>query len=222
MSKKISFQSVLDKHKGREFLVCCPGKNIIEWKERVSSFALENELMVIGLNKVPDIIVPNYHLFTNNDKYEHYGDNTGSSTVLLGSGIRKEWILKHSPREYVLVKYNDRNKNEPDKYNSNKDVIEGYYRTSGNLAIMVSHLMGASVVYIAGMCGFTFQFDGTVHYYKAEIGRDVKSKKEWHRKYDNPVGRSLDNLKAYGIKFKIITPTIYEKHFDGEVLSCDA
>lgn len=217
--KIIKFKEVINKYNGRDFLICCPGKNILEYISLVQSFAISNNLLTIGSNKICEIIDLDFHLFTNNDKYETYGSVVNKkSQLMLGGHILSDHIMKHRPSEYVVIQYTDRDENEPISYDVNKDVIHGYYRTSGNLAIMMCHLMGARNIYIAGMSGFTYEFDGAVHYYKAEIKRDKKTYKEWLRRYDRPVERSLDNLKSHGINFKIITPTIYSKHFDGKIL----
>ncbi len=221
MSKKTFFKSLLNKHPGRSFLIYCPGKNILEWRDCVNQFIKTQNLITIGSNRITDLIIPHYHMFTNNSKYERYGNLPHrSSTILIGSHIADKWLSKHNPSKYVLVNYTDRDRSEPISYDAKKDIVRGYYRTSGNLSIMLANLMGAKKIYIAGMSGFTHKFDGTVHYYQAEIKRDVKAYKEWLRKYYEPVARSLDNLKSYGIEFKIITPTIYKKHFDKRVLEC--
>lgn len=216
---RIKFESIIDKHNGRDFIICCPGKNMKEWQNKVVSFVNDNNLITIGSNKVSELVNLNYHLFTNNDKYEAYGHVVSKNSVLmLGSHILDKHINKHNPESYVLVDYTDTNPSEPIKFNKKLGRIEGYYRTSGNLSIMICHLMGAHNIYIAGMCGFTWMFDGDVHYYKPEIKRDVKSKKQWRNRYDEPVLKSMDNLRRLGIDFKIITPTIYTRYYDGGIL----
>jgi len=217
-----TIKSILKKHPGREFIVYCPGKNITEWQGKVFEFASSKGLITIGSNKLTELVDLDYHMFTNNDKYEAYGGLVKShSTLVLGNRIRKEHIKKHKPKRYVRIDYTDRNPAERMKYNKRLDRIEGYYRTSGNLAIMLCHLMGASQIYVAGMSGFTWQFNGDVHYYKPEIKRDVKSKKEWRQRYDKPVAKSLKRMKRLGVNFKIITPTIYADHYDSDVLGTE-
>jgi len=218
--KKIPFKKLLNKHNGRSFLICCPGKNFLDYHEDIQKIIKEEELITIGSNKICELVYLDYHMFTNNDKYEKYGGIVHPNSVLmLGKYIKTKWAKKHSVKRYISIEYTDRDKKEKLKYNKKTGVIEGYYRTSGNLAIMICHLMGASKIYISGMSGFTFEFDGKVHYYEAEIKRDQKSKKEWQKKYDSPVAKSLDNLAEYGIPFKLITPTIYNKHYDKTILN---
>ncbi len=218
-AEKIQLKSLLKCHRGRDFLIYCPGKNITEWKEEVDNLVKEKNLISIGCNKLSGLFVPYYHIFTNNEKYEHYGSTIHkTSTLMLGNYIKPKFIKKHKHTGYIQIDYTDRDKSEPISYKRKEDLIRGYYRTSGNIGIMVAHLLGANRIYVAGMCGFTYKFDGDIHYYKAELNRDRKSKKEWLNKYDKPASKCLDNLRAYGIDFKIITPTIYDKHYDGSVL----
>jgi hypothetical protein len=214
-SGEISFSACIDKHKGKDFLIYCPGKNIVEWHDRVMNFVKEKDLITIGCNKVFNLFKPTYHIFTNSEKYREYGGSVNkSSTPILGLRIVQNLIDMYEHKTYICVKHNDKDPNEKIEYDKKRDIIRGYYRTSGNLAIMVASLMGSRKIYIAGMSGFLFNFDGTVHYYNAEVPRDVKSKEEWHKKYDVPISRALGNLKKAGIDFEIITPTIYSDHFN--------
>lgn len=212
----MKFASFINKHVGKEFLIYCPGKNIDKFKDAVDKFVKERDPIIIGSNKIKGLIVPTYHLFLNNDKFNHYRNMVDDRSVLmLGRYIRRRLL----PSKYVKIHYTDRDELETLWYDKKKDVIHGYYRTSGNLAIMMAHLMGAEKVYVAGMSGFTYEFDGNTHYYDAELDKsDFKPEEVWFEKYDQPTIRCLDKLKDYGIDFKLITPTIYEDHFDGTIL----
>ncbi|MFA6088639.1 MAG: hypothetical protein WC755_02130 [Candidatus Woesearchaeota archaeon] len=217
MSEKKPFSSLLQKHKDRDFIICCPGKNILEYYKKVVFFVKKKNLITIGSNKITELIPLYYHMFTNNDKYDSYGNLVRDDSILmLGENIIRKYVKRYKPKEYVAIKYEER---DPIEYNSDNGMITGIYRTSGNLAIMLCHLMGARMIYIAGMSGFTYKFDGKVHYYKAEMKKDKKTKETWYKNYDKPVMQSLDNLKNQGIKFSIITPTMYNKHYDGSVLN---
>lgn len=220
MPKKTPFKSMLNRHEGRDFLIYCPGKNIDEWHDRVNRFIKKNQLITIGSNKITQLFVPDYHIFTNNDKYQHYGHQVAkTSKLVIGRYIKPAFIKKHNPPEYIFVDYTDRDPEEKPSYDAAKDIVRGYYRTSGNLAIMLSHLMGARTIYVAGMSGFTFQFDGDIHYYKAELKKsDMKTRDEWWTGYDEPVIRCLAYLRGMGINFKLITPTIYKDYYDSSVL----
>ncbi len=159
-----------------------------------------------------------YHIFTNNAKYREYGHMFKKhSNLILGHNIHKKSIKRHGHKDYICINFTDKDTKEPISYDSKKDLIRGYYRSSGNLALMLLHLMGSKMTYIAGMSGFLYKYDGQVHYYKAEMVKDFVSK-EKHIKNDKLISISLNKLRKYGVKFKIITPTIYTKHYNGRFL----
>lgn len=220
MAKGTPFKTLLNTAKDRDILIFCPGKNIVEWTDRVKEYVAETNSLVIGCNKISNLIEPDFHLFTNNDKYNHYGQEVlPTSQLILGRYVQDKYIKKNNPKHFIRVRYTDRDPQEKLSYSSKTDTIRGYYRTSGNLAIMMSHLMGARAIRVAGMSGFMFQFDGDVHYYPNELERsDFKKKKEWLTKYDVPILNCLNRMKAMGIDFQIITPTFYEDHFYGSIL----
>ena len=97
--------------------------------------------------------------------------------------------------------------------------ILGFFRTAGNLGVMIAHLMGASEVNIVGVDGHT--------YYKYD---DIKSGKQQHHCYnekyepfdketcilkDEITSRVFKNLREYGINLKILTPTVHEEFYVG-------
>ncbi|GAF95453.1 unnamed protein product, partial [marine sediment metagenome] len=143
------------------------------------------------------------------------------SQILLSHGINVRLIRDTiGSRDYTLINFTDMKVGIPIDYRKGK--IFGYYRTAGNLAVMICHLMGSNDINIVGMDGHT------LHKY----GR-VKSGKEAHHCYnekynpfpldicikkDNITGVVLRSLKNYGIKFRILTPTVYKQFFDGSVL----
>jgi hypothetical protein len=212
MVEVIPFASLIQSYSGRDFIVVCPGKNIVEYLSRIKELINKQNLLVIGMNKIGELIRPDFHLFTNNEKFKNYGNLVSEhSRLMLGSHINPDHISYHGIKKYIAVKYTDRDPEERIRFDVG--TIYGYFRTSGNLSIMLAHLMGAKNIYVAGMSGFTYNFDGNVHYYNPEINRDKKTRKEWFKKYDVPTIRCLAELKGLKIPFKIITPTLYEDHF---------
>ncbi len=208
-------RDLLNSRKGENCLLICTGKTIAKYDKKLPYYwDTDNNMFTFGMNSASSAMALNYHLFTNNDRIKNYNSNY-CEDLLIGSHIKTE---NRPIRDYTLINYTDRDVNEPIGYENG--IIKGYYRTSGCLAIMIAHLMGAKKIYIAGMDGFTYNFDGNVHFHKDDRNNknNVKSKKEWLERYDKPVMKVLDNLKEYGCEFKIITPTLFEKHYDGSML----
>jgi len=201
----------INKHKGKDFLIVCTGKTLYKLSSEVRKFSVFNYTMTMGINTCTRILIPSYHVFTNNDRIKTYiGEHNSYSTLLIGSHIKERNIPKI---DHHIIKYTDRDPDEPIGYEN--DTIKGYYRTGGCLMIMMAHLMGAKNIYVAGMDGFCYNFDGNVHFHfdDRRNKNNVKEFKEWYD-YDTKVIKVLSNLKEYGINFKIITPTVYKEHYE--------
>ena len=136
--------------------------------------------------------------------------------MIFGSGIPKKLIRKHHDGKYIVVDYEDKQGVKLD-YRDKK--IYGCFRTAGVLAIMVAHVMGASKISIVGMDGYTLKSkkdldkgSGSQHCYGKGF-TDDSSWKECVEK-DDIVKKALKDLSNYGVKFSILTPTVFADYYD--------
>ncbi len=198
-------------------LVICAGLSIKKNKKQINKFIKENNPVTIGINNISHLYKPDYHLYTNTKRFRTFANKINKdSKLLLGSNISIK-IIKEiiGNKKYTLINYTDR---EDISIGYKKGKIYGHFRTAGNLAIMILHLMGISKINVVGMDGHT------IHNYN-----DIKSGKIQHHCYEENyipftkdicikkdllVNKILGNLKDFGINFKILTPTIY-KNFNG-------
>lgn len=205
--------------KGKKALVICAGASVKENKDEIQNF-IEKELpFTIGINNITHLFVPDYHLWVNTKRFRNFGNNIKKqSTLLLGKGLHIKTIREViGNRDYVLINFTDMKPGIPLGYKKGK--ILGFFRTGGNLAVMIAHLMGASEINIVGMDGHT------IHPYN-----EIKSGKKAHHCYDEnyiPFDKELCDKKdqittgvlkefrEYGINFRILTPTIYEEFYEG-------
>ena len=200
-------------YNGRTFVLLGTGKNCAKYRDKIQKFIEKNSAVTIGMNNITDLFIPDFHLYTSNLRYKEYGHKINNKSMkMFGCHIKKYFREKH--KNHVLIKYTDRKIGEKIEYRN--ECIYGYFRTSGNLAIMLAHIMGAKSIYCAGYDGFTNNTDGTTHYYK-DKEYELKENKEWHDRYDIHVFNALDEMSKF-IDFKIITPTIYTKHFDENII----
>lgn len=217
-----TIENLLNQRKGEEALIICAGSTIRDYKERIDNFIERINPFTIGINNINEYFTPQYHLWTNTKRFRNFGRNmTQVETILLGSGIHLKTIKEViGNRNYYLINFTDMKEGIPLGYKNGK--IYGFFRTAGNLAIMIAHLMGARAVNIVGMDGHTF------HPY-----RDVVSGKAAHHCYDEkyePYSKEicvkkdeitsgvLSDLKAYGINLRILTPTVYKPFYAGGLL----
>lgn len=212
-----TIKDLINKEKGRSALVVGTGSTIKEKKDAISSFIKKTNPFIVGVNNMTEFWVPDYHVWTNNNRFRTYGKNISpKSTLLLGSNISIKIINKViGSMDYVVLERVDR-EDLPIKYENG--VIYGYHRTAGCTSITIAHLLGAEEISVVGMDGHT------LHNYE-----DVKSGVRDHHFYDENytpysseirikkdkiVGGVLQSLEDYGINFKILTPTKYRRFYD--------
>lgn len=214
-----TIDNLIGTRKDEKALIICAGASTREYQDEIMQFMSDENPFVIGINNITHLFDPEYHLWVNTKRFRNFGKNTWpESTLLLGKGIHIKTIREViGNRDYYLINFTDMKPGVPLGYKNGK--ILGFFRTGGNLAVMIAHLMGASEVNIVGMDGHTF------HPYD-----EVKSGKKPHHCYDenyvpfdkelcvkkdkitNGVLRELTN---YGIKLRILTPTVYKEFYGG-------
>lgn len=213
-----TIKNLIDTRKGESALIIGAGASIKENRNSINNFISENDPFIVGINNITEFWIPDYHLWTNTQRFRTYGQNIHrDSILLLGSNISLNVIKEViGSRDYILINYTDKAGTSLD-YSNGK--IYGYYRTAGCLAIMIAHLMGAKDISVVGMDGYSL--------YKQE---DIVSGKESHHCYgqgftdtadwdtcvkkDFLISNILKRLKKYGINFSIITPTKYGDVYD--------
>jgi hypothetical protein len=212
-----TIEDLIGTREGEKALVICAGSMVKEHYQQIFDFVCDNKPFIIGINNITHLFSPDYHLWVNTKRFRNFGKNSlKSSKLLLGKGIHIKTIREViGKRDYYLINFTDMKPGIPLGYKKGK--IMGFFRTGGNLAVMIAHLMGASEVNIVGMDGHTL--------YPYE---DVKSGKRPHHCYDEnykPFDKDLcikkdkittgvlQDLTNYGIKLKILTPTVYKEFY---------
>jgi hypothetical protein len=214
-----TIKDLIDTKKGKRSLIICAGPSIIEFKDKIQALYDNENTFTIGINNMTHLFIPDYHLWTNTQRFRTYGKNIkDSSTVLLGSGINLKTIKSViGDREYILINYTGMLKKRlPIDYKNGK--IFGYYRTAGCLAIMISYLMGASEIDIVGMDGYTKnKYSELEDENKSQhcYGKGFTDTADWEtaKIKDEDIYYTLRSLKKYGINFRILTPTVYKEFY---------
>lgn len=214
-----TIKDLINIRSGESALIIAAGSSIERYKKETEEFIKNEKPFTIGINNIIDFFIPDYHLWTNTKRFRTFGQNIHKrSNILLGAGIHLKTVREMiGSREYTVINFTDMKEGVPLGYRMGK--IFGFFRTAGCLSIMIAHLMGAEEIYIVGMDGHTF------HIYE-----DIKLGKKKHHCYDEDykpyskvvclkkdrvVNEVLSSLRDYGIKLKILTPTIYEDFYGG-------
>ena len=208
---------------GQHALVIGSAASIKEHKNKIDEFIKKVQPFIIGINNMTHLFVPDYHAFTNSQRFRTYGINIKPcSQLLLGQNIPLKLINKViGNRDYTLINYTDK-EGVPINYKNGK--ITGFFRTCGNLSLMLAYIMGADQIYFAGIDGYSM-------YSKSDLEAGIKTQHSYGVgltdtadyetcvKKDKLIGKSLQLIKDYGIDFKIITPTIYKNLYDKTILN---
>lgn len=207
--------------KGLPVLIIGAGESIYKYNEKISQFIRETGCFIIGINNMIDYYIPDYHLWTNTQRFRTYGFGIyHSSRLLLGQGISLKVISEViGDRPYTVINYIERD-GMPISYKNGK--ITGWFRTAGVLAIFIASIMGVEEINIVGMDGYTFYTEKELQDGDAQHcygnGHTDTADYETCIKKDRQINNALLGLKKYGIKFNILTPTKYEEFYDSSRL----
>ncbi len=227
------------------------GQTLSIYKDKIKEFIKENNVITFGSNNLTHVIVPNYHFWTDSRRYSKFGKNISKKSIFVfGNYISKKTIQEHWKGSYKIIKYKQQKwkKSYEDpvskKYGkgevSYKDgIIGGAFRTSGCLMIFYAYLKKAFKISVVGMDGYTLYSKKELKNKKYSqhcygkgftdfIGRGGKSRgtaynfnyKEFIKK-DEDVSKTLHSLQRYGVKFKILTPTVHTDFYNPEILNID-
>jgi hypothetical protein len=209
-------ENYLNIEKGKKFLIVGAGSTIKDYQEKINKRIKEESLIVIGVNNSSCLFVPDYHIWTNSNRLKTFGSTAihASSKLMFGQGISKKMGSCYG--SYIPINYVDK-KGTDLKYKNGK--IYGYFRTAGCLSLMIAHLFGASRIEVVGMDGYSLKGDKigeSQHCYGK--GMTDGTTKEYGKEKDDIVYSVLKNIYNYGIKFTILTPTVFEKFYDSSIL----
>jgi hypothetical protein len=158
----------------------------------------------------------------------------------------KDIILKLKRKNYLFKKYNNKNidffvNKSITHLKISKNFIYGPFETTGSIAIAWAHIEGAKKIEIIGMDGYTFNSKKDLdkgiknkHSYEKGYSRScqydnysefIKEKKindnnyNYYKKVDKKSIRTLFLLKKYGIKFNILTPSVFREFYNPKMLN---
>ena len=212
-----------DVEKDRNMIVVCCGSSITEYYFQIKKFIADHNAVVIGMNKMTNFITPKYHLWTNKKRWKNYSNICKEESIkLIGESLDFDKISRDTLGECIRIDYDDK-RGLPIKYENHR--ISGFFRSTGNLSIMLCNIMGAKNIYIAGLDGLTLypkkDYESLkVKHHCNDYGDGNTAEGSWERckEVDESISYSLSLLKDYGIKFEIITPTKFKEYYNSDIL----
>lgn len=210
--------------KASEMMIVGSGGSIRTYREEILTYIKQHNVKTIGVNFMTSLCKPDYHLWTNKQRYRDLGQCISRKSILLfGCGLPISLIRKHHRGDFYKIDYSNILSLAIDEKIGYKDGrIFGYFRTAGVLAIMIAHIMGSSNITVAGMDGFTLHKKRDLDKKRAAqhcYGKGFTDDATWDecQQKDKAVDEELHSLHDYGIAFKIITPTVFKSFHEKEI-----
>jgi len=201
----------------RDYLIIGAGSTLNEYNDKIVTFINTNNIVTIGVNNMTHKFIPDYHLWTNTGRFEKYKDCINNqSKILIGSRLLKNCDIDKHIKNYEIVYYTD---DPTEKISYDGKYIRGFFRTAGCLAIYWAHLHNAKKIYVVGMDGYTLCHNGNQHCYGSGM-TDFTGKEDIAYEYckDNNIYNVLRNIDKNGVKFEILTPTVYTEFHNDIIL----
>ena len=195
----------------QDCLIIGAGSSLIYYKEEIVLFIKKNDLLTIGINNVAHIFKLNYHLWTNiNRLNKYYNENLATETPLIVTkslyikAIKQGGISSHQSHVLLI-----------------NDNIEKW-RTAGLRAIQYAHDNKAKNIYCVGFDGYSLVYKGDQHCYGSGMSdlNDMKKPKgyEYEVEKDDLIYSQMRRMDKEGVKFRILTPTVFEEFYYGSVM----
>jgi len=213
-----SFDNYINQYNSYDFVIIGAGSSIKKYENKIKNFIRDKK--TIGINNITHLFIPDFHVWTNNQRLNEYGGCISQNSILiLGDGIRKEMIDKHKIESFVLLEYDD---SEGIPIDIRNGKIYGYFRTAGCLSIMIAHCLGAKNIYIVGMDGYTLYPKDDLKNMKKDhhcYGKGYTDDASWEKCLikDEKVYSCLKSIHNYGVNFSILTPTIFNDFFNPNI-----
>jgi 4-hydroxy 2-oxovalerate aldolase len=203
------------RHQGKTFLVLANGPNLKNYSAQIKAFIDKHNPIVLGANYLGDIVVPQYHAFSNKRRFESYIKSVSDvSRLLISQHIHEDMMRDYTDRDYETLYYID-------TLNNNFDIVDGVIqcncRTISVLLLGVAIVMGADRIFAAGMDGYILDSNNEVLFYDEKESKHDKGlimeMHRWNSKFIEQINDHFINLGKEGIH--ILTPTSYGKFYKG-------
>lgn len=211
--EKVERFNLQDRFTGRNFLVLSNGPSVKKFAGKVLAFAEAENCVTIGVNRLPEEYVPDFHVFISRKRFLS-GVNSVSprSVLLVPSFFGKQFVEENYTGKYEFFEVGQ-------GADLSVAPLESGVQRPVNINVSISAMllaaqMGAARVYAAGMDGY-LNDGGSLQYFYDEEGRpegkDVSSLR--YDLFRSELERVWDYFQKISLPFSIITPTSHRKYF---------
>lgn len=209
-----------DRHPGSTFLVLANGPSLERHKEALYALIGKVRPVIMGGNNIADFIYPDYHAFTNRNRFCSYAHTIDprKSRVLLSPYLAPWIIQEHYRGDYELLMYKT-SRDQP--FNISDGIVQCDCRTVSVLLIAIALIMGAGTILVAGLDGYSKALGEKTplfFYDEQDVGRQPSQLSPYLLEVEGYCQRYLDEISNYMLAsgkkpFQIVTPTVYSAHY---------
>ena len=104
-----TIKNLVGTRKGENATIICAGSSVKEYQWQINDHIKYTNSFTIGINNMTKYFTPDYHLWTNTQRFRTYGKNINSnSSILLGSNISLKVVNEIiKSKDYILINYTD-------------------------------------------------------------------------------------------------------------------
>lgn len=211
------------RHPDSNILIVATGPSLKEYGALLAKYVKTHKgsLVTIGVNFLDDLLIPDYHMFTNRKKFCTFVRAVpDESRMLLTPTIAKKVIKEHMPdRAYEEIMFKEevpsKDQNEINQGSLLVD-SQGIFYTKGSTvattALGVAIVMGAKNVYFAGLDGFSMYEPDKIHHFKVDDIIPFERRLTQQRVTADILRNGNRILEGRGGGVTIITPTVYKEY----------
>jgi hypothetical protein len=218
------------RHLGSDVLIIATGPSLRKYGELVKRFVDErmNSLITIGVNHLNGLLVPDYQMFTNRKKFCTHMKYVSHEPVMLLAPTITKWVINKimQDRYYEVVMFREEiqakmwssldqhNMKEGDIRLDSNGIIYLRGSTVATQALGVAMAMGAKNIYFAGLDGFSIYDPGKIHHFEVDDIIPFERRIAQEKFTADILDAAADILSRTNARLRIITPTVYSKHFE--------
>ncbi|HJM83523.1 MAG TPA: 6-hydroxymethylpterin diphosphokinase MptE-like protein [Nitrospinota bacterium] len=217
-----------NRYSDRDVLIVATGPSLKEYGKRLADYVVTNRdtLITIGVNYLDDLLIPDYHMFTNRKKFCTFVHAVQEKPIiLLAPSIAKKVINSHMKNRYyeeIMFKELVPSKGQHAIEEGSIKVDEnGIFYTKGSTvattALGVAIAMGMKNVSFAGLDGFSMYEPDKIHHFKVDDVIPFERRLTQEKVTADILDNANNILAKRGGQIRIITPTVYKKYYDSVI-----
>ena len=202
------------RHVGRKFVIIANGPSIVAGKEAIARFIADEDAVTIGLNYLPDTVVPDYHTMVSRKRFLKYAPSVAAQSVLLVPSFFGRELVEQNHSGASLY-FNLKTASGSGESPVAAGELSLVHLNVAAAAILLAYQMGASEIFCVGMDGYIDEMNKRMVYFYNE--NDVPDDKDVASLRYERLAAELDRVNGFlqekSVPFSIITPTSHKKYY---------